>query len=94
MLGLVVDLTESHLGIMSICHTAERGSELTSAVDKVLTDKLLSVKDAERLRGRMIFFEGLTYGRTANTAIKEVLAVFVLETERSPVMRQLRISNF
>ena len=70
MLGLVVDLTESHLGAMSICHTAERGSELTSAVDKVLTDKLLSVKDAERLRGRMIFFEGLTYGRTANTAIK------------------------
>ena len=70
MLGLVVDLTESHLGIMSICHTAERGSELTSAVDKVLADKFLSVKDAERLRGRMIFFDGLTYSRTANTAIK------------------------
>ena len=72
MLGLVVDLTESHLGTMSICHTAERGLELTAAVDKVLTDKTLSVKDAERLRGRMIFFEGLTYGRTANTSIKNL----------------------
>ena len=72
MLGLVVGLTKSHLGIMSICHTAERGLELTAALDKVLTDKALGVKDAERLRGRMIFFEGLTYGRTANTSIKSL----------------------
>ena len=72
MLGLVVDLTESHLGRMSICHTAERGLELTAALDKVLTDKTLGVKDAARLRGRMIFFEGLTCGRTANTAIKSL----------------------
>ena len=51
MLGLVVDLTDSQQGIMRICHTAERGEELSAAVDKVLQDGTLSVKDAERLRG-------------------------------------------
>lgn len=81
MLGLVVDLTDSESGVMRICHTAERGVELPAAIDKVLNEKTLGVKDAERLRGRMMFFEGLTYGRTANAAIKG-LGRFCVLTKR------------
>ena len=36
----------------------------------MLSDGALSPKDAEKLRGRMIFFEGFTFGRVANSSTK------------------------
>ena len=71
MLGLTLDLscfgTE---GSFAVSHTSERRSELADALGNVLEKNEIDSKQAERLRGRMIFFEGFAYGRTANAALK------------------------
>lgn len=55
-----------------IGHTEERRSELLSKINDILAEDWLDAKEAERLRGRMIFFEGFTFGRTANAAVKNL----------------------
>ena len=39
-------------------------------IEGLLKKSEMSPKEAERLRGRMIFFEGYTFGRIANSAVK------------------------
>ena len=56
---------------MTITHTEERKLELTEAMQSLRTDTL-SPKNAGRLRGRMVFFEGYTFGRVANAAVKNL----------------------
>ena len=58
-------------GSVTITHTEERRLELTEAMQAILHDTL-SPKNAERLRGRMVFFEGYTFGRVANAAVKNL----------------------
>jgi hypothetical protein len=50
--------------------TQNRREELHNQLDTFLRANAMSAKDAERLRGRMIFFEGYTFGRVANAAVK------------------------
>ena len=68
MLGLVVNTINSVEGSITITHTDERKRELVEAMTAVLDSGSLSPKEAERLRGRMVFFEGYTFGRIANAA--------------------------
>ena len=56
---------------MTITHTEERRQELVTSMTEVLHG-VLSAKDAERLRGRMVFFEGYTFGKIANSAVKNL----------------------
>ena len=72
MLGLVVDMSDLHSGSVSISHTDERRRELIERIDEVLKSNSLTRKEAERLKGRMVFFEGYTFGRVANEAIKQL----------------------
>ena len=72
MLGLVVNTEDAWKGSVAITHTDERRLELIEALQMVLDTDTLSPKNAERLRGRMVFFEGYTFGRVANAAVKNL----------------------
>ena len=72
MLGLVVNTEGAWKGSVAITHTDERRLELTEALQTVLDTDMLSPKNAERLRGRMVLFEGYTFGRVANAAVKNL----------------------
>eukprot|EP00435_Cladocopium_sp_Y103_P055081 s1454_g18.t1 len=71
MLGLVIDCSRVLQNEILVGHTAERRQELAAALSQVLEQRSVSSKDVERLRGRMLFFESYTFGRTANLAIQE-----------------------
>ena len=72
MLGLQVDLSNSQQRELKVGHTPERKEELRSRIDSILAEGPMDSKQAERLRGRMVFFEGFTVGRVANAAIKNL----------------------
>ena len=72
MLGLVVNTEDAWKGSVTITHTEERRLELTEAMQAILHTDTLSPKNAERLRGRMVFFQGYTFGRVANAAVKKL----------------------
>ena len=69
-LGLEICTEGFQNGQVLIGHTDKRKAELNEQLQGVLQSGSLSTKDAERLRGRMIFFEGYTFGRVANSAVK------------------------
>ena len=56
MLGVVMDLSESSACKVTIGHTKERSCELAETIAGHLKAGTISSKEAERLRGRMIFF--------------------------------------
>ena len=72
MLGLEVNLENCKDNSMTIGHTEERRSELVAKINDILAEGWLDAKEAERLRGRMIFFESYAFGRLANSAIKNI----------------------
>eukprot|EP00435_Cladocopium_sp_Y103_P057030 s1087_g19.t1 len=72
MLGLRVDLSKCQNKEISIGHTEERREELKQRIDDILAAGCMDHKEAERLRGRMVFFEGYTFGRVANAAVKNL----------------------
>ena len=69
-LGLEVDVSQFSDGRAFVGHTESRKEELGAQLKQVLSNGALSPKEAEKLRGRMIFFEGFTFGRVANSSTK------------------------
>ena len=57
---------------------------------EVLQAGVLSGKDAERLRGRMVFFEGYTFGRIANAAVKNLGRVCLSTTANNRLTSDLQ----
>ncbi|CAE6970985.1 unnamed protein product [Symbiodinium sp. CCMP2592] len=72
MLGLVVDLSQFESRLVKIGHTDKRIAELTRSLDGILEEDRLSAKEAERLRGRMNFFEGHAFGRGPTQAVRNL----------------------
>ena len=72
MLGLVVNTENSSRKTVTITHIDDRRRELVSTMQGVLDSGNLSPKEAEKLRGRMAFFEGYTFGRIANASVKNL----------------------
>ena len=70
MLGLVVDMTGFKDKVIKIGHTSKRIQELVESLDTVAAANLFCPKEAERLRGRMNFFEGYAFGRGPAQAVK------------------------
>ena len=68
-LGLLVELGNVRKGF-TIGHTQERREELRAALTEVLETKKLEPKQAERLRGRMQWFEGYAFGRVAQHSLR------------------------
>ena len=72
-LGVQLDL--EHMGTTrqaSIGHTESRVEELKSFIDKFLETGTMSRKDAERLRGRLQWYESFANGRVAQQALRVV----------------------
>ena len=72
MLGLVMDLSQSKHKQIYLGHTDERAAELSSQIRNFLKSGLMSSKEAERLRGRMLFYESFSFGRLAGDAVKTI----------------------
>ena len=70
MLGLVVDLCRFDKGIVRFGHTQRRIAELHAFLDEIQCQDCLDPKTAERLRGRMNFFEGHCFGRGPAQALR------------------------
>ena len=71
-LGLEIDTGSFPEGHILIGHTDSRKEELHSQLKGFLEANTMTHKDAERMRGRMIFFEGYTFGRVANSSVKAI----------------------
>ena len=67
MLGREVDLSEGSTCSVRIGHTEERMSELRTFMDEIPSTGQLSQKTSERLRGRMVSFEGFAFGRVSSS---------------------------
>ena len=65
-----------------IGHTEERRAELKTALQDVLEKGTIEPKQAERLRGRMQWFEGYAFGRVAQFSLK-VLGDLALRRQKS-----------
>ena len=72
LLGVRVDLSGAPLGVVKIGNTPERREELTTFIESNLEANCLDLKTAERLRGRLVFFEGFVFGRVSNSAMRTV----------------------
>ena len=74
MLGLQMDLTASCERRISVGHTDSRRSELVDFLQGILDQGSLEPRVFERLRGRMVFFEGFSFGRVPNSAVRTLSA--------------------
>ena len=70
MLGLVVDLQMIPYKQFFVTHTAERRDELKQCLEDIVQKGEITSKEAERVRGRMLFFECFVCGRVANLDLK------------------------
>ena len=70
-LGVTVNVSSLHRGLVTIDNTANRKSEICSAIENIISSGSLGKLEALRLRGRMQFASGQIFGRLA----KKVLAV-------------------
>ena len=70
MLGLVVDLQGIPSKQFFVTHTAERRAELKQCLEEITNKGEILSKEAERIRGRMLFFECFVCGRVANLDLK------------------------
>ena len=68
-LGLVFDLSEYANGFFRIERIPERRAELLATLNDVLDENSLSLKEAERLRGRLHSYDCYLFGRSSNLAI-------------------------
>ncbi|CAJ1388792.1 unnamed protein product, partial [Effrenium voratum] len=75
-LGLMVGLENLGSGICRIFHTPDRREELADEIEDILQKGQLTAKEAERLRGRMVWFESFVWGRLANYALKQIRMAF------------------
>lgn len=71
-LGVVLDLepSDAHEFFMTIGHTESRINELADCIQSILDAGLINPKDAERLRGRMQWYESFAFGRVAYQPMK------------------------
>ena len=76
-LGVVLDLApvrddDVPHRFVTIGHTESRTQELTALIESILERGSLSCKDAERLRGRLQWFETFSHGRVAQQSLKVI----------------------
>ena len=89
MLGLVVNTESSTAASLSISHTEERRRELVASLQSILDNGSLTPKEAEKLRGRMVFFEGYTFGRIANAAVRNLGRLSMNQTANNVLNHEL-----
>ena len=76
-LGVVIDLDpEGSSGrFVNLGHTSNRVQELDSLIQSFLEKGCMSQKDAEKLRGRLQWFEAFAHGRIAQQALRTISGI-------------------
>ena len=69
VLGVVLDTTNFSNGSVFFKHTDSRKAELNETLDRHLNEGAMTHKEAESLRGRLIWFESFLFGRVANLSL-------------------------
>ena len=72
VLGVVIDFSHFSKGVVYFRHTDVRKTELDEVITKHLTEDRMTQKEAETLRGRLIWFEGFMFGRIANLSLHAI----------------------
>ena len=92
-LGLVVDVSQLHCGLITLGHTEERRAELLESLRKVVTDGKnggqISTKSLEQLHGRLVWFNSFVFGRKLNFSIRVVSAASRQRTSKVVVSASL-----
>ena len=71
-LGLLVDLSDFPSGRVRIGHTESRRQELLSQLELHLEQDCLKPKDAEKLRGRLQWYDTFLFGRMASYSMSVI----------------------
>ena len=71
-LGLQVDLSRVREQQILVGHTDKRKEELLASLAEIMEAGRLEPRAFERLRGRMVFFEGYSFGRVSNHSIRSL----------------------
>ena len=99
-LGVVLDLApENGTGTtnryVTIGHTETRIVELTALIDSILERGAMSNKDAERLRGRLQWFETFSHGRIAQQTLRVVSGMASVGRKREALgTKEIRALKF
>ena len=72
VLGVCVDLTDCHLGLVAVFNTEQRKSELCCSIDTILEAGVVGKGELPTLRGRLSFAENQIFGRLRNSHMKTV----------------------
>ena len=94
-LGVQFDLkAENQKGVVLLGHTESRVQELKAVLEGFLNSGVMTSKDAERLRGRLQWFESFAGGRVAQQALRTISGLVsdsrVQRTLRSPELNAIK----
>ena len=92
-LGLQVDLSLVSERQIRVGHTEKRRDELLASINEILDAGRLEPQAFERLRGRMVFFEGFSFGRVSNQAMR-ALASACKSSKTALELNHLHRSSF
>ena len=70
-----MDMNDFRGGSIAVMHTEQRVLELKETLGQILSSGTLSRKEAEKLRGRLIWFSSFVFGRRPNRAVATLSAI-------------------
>ena len=73
-LGIQIDLSKFNEGIVEFSNTLKRTEELIQTIDGFLCSRKMSLKDSQKLRGRMQFADSQLFGRVGRLCMRAVTA--------------------
>ena len=71
-LGVVINLSDTHLLKVSVSNSEHRGKDISDMIEGMLTKKYFRKSEMESLRGRLVFAEGQLFGRVAQRSLREL----------------------
>ena len=72
ILGVQIDLSESCIGVFTVCNVDARVKELVATIDHILSQQTLSAAEMRVLRGRLVFAEAQIFGRIAGLHMQQL----------------------
>eukprot|EP00435_Cladocopium_sp_Y103_P011956 s4954_g3.t1 len=72
ILGVQVDLSEVHLGAITVSNVESRVKELTMVIDEILKRGKVTSAEMKALRGRLVFAEAQIFGRLTGVHLKQL----------------------
>ena len=72
VLGVILDLSRFKDGTVAFTHAESRRAELDETLSNHLKTNSMTSKEAESLRGRLIWFYSFLFGRVANPSLHEI----------------------